>query len=263
MSPLKRVLCPTLPKPGRSVELPEAEARHVIQVLRLKSGQKIEALDGQGHAAEVTLNFRQDRAFIEWVEPVQDSAEESASAPAGHSSQIAPLVLEQAVLKGEAMEWVVEKCVELGVKSLQPVLTAHTVVQMDRKGPQAFQERWQRIADQALKQCGRLERMKVELPIDLETLLVETADSGGFFCDESERADAPHFMTLLEGHSEPVRILIGPEGGWSESERQSIVRSKRKSAALGPLVLRAETAAIFAVSLAVARWQTGLKTAHY
>ena len=63
------------------------------------------------------------------------------------------------------MEWVVEKAVELGVTTLVPILAAHTVVQMDRKGPEAFRERRQKIADQALKQCGRLaESRSRELP---------------------------------------------------------------------------------------------------
>ena len=66
-----------------------------------------------------------------------------------------------AVLKGPSMEWVIEKSVELGVKLFIPVITDHTVVQFKSKGPEVFKERWQKIADQALKQCNRLKKWKL------------------------------------------------------------------------------------------------------
>ena len=74
-------------------------------------------------------------------------------------------------LKGDAMDWVVEKSVELGVRNLQPVVTDHTVVQMDKKGPKVV-ARWQKIADEALKQCGRLQRM------DFQPIAVQEVASG-------------------------------------------------------------------------------------
>ena len=149
MSTLKRILCSKIPEPHRAVELEETEATHATRVLRLKDGDRVEAMDGKGHSALATLRTRNGPPRLEYIEKTEAQVS---------TGQLVPIILEMSVLKGDAMEWVVEKAVELGVTTLVPVLTAHTVVQMDRKGPEAFQERWQKIADQALKQCGRLDR---------------------------------------------------------------------------------------------------------
>jgi 16S rRNA (uracil1498-N3)-methyltransferase len=164
------------------------------------------------------------------------------------------------------MEWVVEKAVELGVTRLVPVLTAHTVVQMDRKGPEAFRERWQKIADQALKQCGRLESLEVELPIELERLLTTPLEGMRLWCDEQARDSAgiPSLLGWLKStvmdssRSMNLHILIGPEGGWSQNERELFHRegsARLAAVGLGPLVLRAETAAIAALSLAASTFR--------
>jgi 16S rRNA (uracil1498-N3)-methyltransferase len=211
--------------------------------LRLRVGDRVEALDGHGSKAIARLAMRGTQLTLEFVE-----AGDAATMPA--ASTIMPLELEMTVLKGDAMEWVIEKAVELGVRRLVPVLTQHTVVQLKNKGPEAFQERWQRIADQALKQCGRLERLDVALPTPLETL----AGDGSLtrlWCDEV--ADSPYLMDWIGAQSpapQALRLLIGPEGGWSEVERELLNRSTGVvRVGLGSLILRAETAAIFGASL--------------
>jgi 16S rRNA (uracil1498-N3)-methyltransferase len=245
---MKRVLCPVLPVAGRSVELPESEAVHAVRVLRLRDGDQVEALDGQGKSALVTLRVRKETVRLEY-------AGESQILRTASAGELSPVTLEIAVLKGDAMEWVVEKAVELGVKTLIPLLTAHTVVQMKNKGPEVFQQRWQKIADQALKQCGRLEKLRIELPMSLEDLLSRhpaKAEEPRLWCDEAARQSAAGLLNL---NFKAVRLLIGPEGGWSESERELLLRTGgpgTRPVSLGPLVLRAETAALFAVSVATA-----------
>jgi 16S rRNA (uracil1498-N3)-methyltransferase len=248
MSGLKRILCAKIPEPHRPTELAETEATHATRVLRLKDGDLVEAMDGKGHAALAKLRTRNGPPRLEFHEKTSQSS----------ASQLVPVTLEMAVLKGDAMEWVVEKAVELGITRLIPVLTAHTVVQMDRKGPEAFRERWQKIADQALKQCGRLEALRVEMPVALDELLTSKAQGMRLWCDEEAREDSarPSLLKWLEenrqqGHP-AIHLLIGPEGGWSDSERDLLSRedsSKLACVSLGPLVLRAETAAIAALSL--------------
>ncbi len=244
---MKRILSPKLPRPGHPVELPAQEAHHAVQVLRLRDGQRIEVMDGNGKSAIAALRVRGKSVWVDHVEdPVAGSAEESA-----------PIVLELAVLKGEAMEWAVEKAVELGVERLVPVLAAHTVVQTGKKGPESFADRWQKIADQALKQCGRLRRLEVAIPVALEELLAaEPArpSEPRLWCDETSRGEAPSlFQALAEGETPTtIRILVGPEGGWSERERELLGVSACRRTSLGPLTLRAETAALFAASVAAA-----------
>jgi 16S rRNA (uracil1498-N3)-methyltransferase len=242
---MKRVLCPELPSTGHAAPLPESEAEHLTRVLRLGDGDFVEALDGRGHSVRAVLRLRGGAGpRLEFV--ADTSAESSHGVP--------PIRLETAVLKGEAMEWLVEKSVELGVETLVPLLTAHTVVQIKGKGPEAFRDRWQKIADQALKQCGRLERMNVALPISLEEHLAQTPstpESPRLWCDEAERGSAPTLLNWLSAHRKlnGVRLLVGPEGGWSDLERSQMSFER---VSLSPWVLRAETAGLFAVSLASA-----------
>jgi 16S rRNA (uracil1498-N3)-methyltransferase len=247
---MKRILCPSIPKPGHPVTLSETESEHATRVLRLRDGDLIEALDGKGGAAQVFLRVTGGPAQIEY------SGEAQAS-----RTPIADFVLEMAILKGEAMEWVVEKSVELGVKKLTPVITDHTVVQIKQKGPEVFQQRWQKIADQALKQCGRLERLEIQLPIELETLLTTEQKTPRLWCDEAGRETVPELLEWLSRRTTSAtpdspgltsaRLLIGPEGGWSHRERDLLARSSENifRISLGPWVLRAETAAISGITL--------------
>jgi len=247
---VKRVLCPILPIPGTNAPLPQSEGEHLTRVLRLKDGDRIIAIDGKGKQVQAALRQRSGQVELEALEAPTAEAQ----------SSVLPITLEMAVLKGDAMEWVVEKAVELGIQTIIPVLTAHTVVQTKNKGPEVFRERWQKIADQALKQCGRLDAMRVELPIPLERLLSEQpakATAPRLWCDEAARENAGDLLTWVRQHpATQFRLLIGPEGGWSQNERDLLARSSKMepihTVSLGPLVLRAETAAIFGISVIAA-----------
>ncbi len=244
----KRLLCPQLPKPNRSILLPEGEANHAVRVMRLRAGDQVEILDGNGNHVMGRLAFEETGVRVEYVETLTSAA---ADVPA-----LVPLTLEIAVLKGEAMEWVVEKATELGIQRLQPILTDYTVVQTKEKGPQYFRDRWQKIADQTLKQCGRLERLDIQTPLKLDQALM-----GGSFrlwCDEASRVEGGKLLSdwvmgrppeLQSRVGAGVSLLIGPEGGWSENERRALGHSAALRMTLGPLIFRAETAAIFGMSI--------------
>lgn len=258
---IKRFLSPHLPSPHFPVPLSEAEARHAIQVLRLREGDQVEVIDGKGNLAIATLRLKGDIPRLEFIPPSQYPIDQRLQ-----RSVSFPLTLEISVLKGEAMEWVVEKSVELGVQTLTPVITDRTVVQMKRKKPEEFRDRWQKIADQALKQCGRLDRLEISPPVSFKDLFLQTAHSSPFvriWCDEKSYKEAPHLLDFLKLNVKqlsPLKILIGPEGGWSESERellnQTIDQTQCFRVELGPLILRAETAALFAISLVTAHYKT-------
>ncbi len=246
----KRLLCLPLPKPNRPSLLSETEANHATRVLRLRDGDLIEAMDGKGNYAATTLRVRGGHPSLEYREQIEPLSSGLVRSP------LLPLVLEMAILKGAAMEWVVEKSVELGVKQLIPIVTDHTVVQMKNKGPSQFQERWQKIADQALKQCCRLDQMEIALPLSLDSLLMTFSQKKQMvriWCDEASREQSPFLLDWLL--SQPVasqiewRILIGPEGGWSSHERDFCNRELQNRVHLGPNILRAETAALYSVSL--------------
>ncbi|MFZ9594647.1 MAG: RsmE family RNA methyltransferase [Bdellovibrionia bacterium] len=247
----KRLLCPLLPLPNKPTRLSEDEAHHATRVLRLRNGDRIEALDGKGQKRLVVLRTNEGPVRLEYLEESQIETKPTAS------MKIPPVILELGILKNDAMGWVIEKAVELGVKTLIPVITDHTVVQIKAKGPESFQHRWQKIADQALKQCGRLEQMEIQKPIALDTLILSPSQGKRFWCDEAAPGEAPFLLDCfkkepLEKNS-PQHILVGPEGGWSKQERQLLGKSPHpdqlKRVCLSPQILRAETAAIFASAL--------------
>ncbi|HTL11862.1 MAG TPA: RsmE family RNA methyltransferase [Bdellovibrionota bacterium] len=245
-----RFLVDRLPAPGKPATLDEGEAHHARKVLRLGPGDRVMALDGQGGAAwaEVLPGKEMRLGF---VEPARGLVHD----------EVAPLTLEMAVIKADPYEWAIEKCVEMGVRRFVPLLTDRTVVKTGAKGPETFQRKWQKLADQALKQCGRLHRMTVEAPVELGVHLAReaaTASEPRIWCDEATAGDAaaPHLASLSLPSG--ARIAIGPEGGWSEGERTLLgAGAHHHRVRLGPLVLRADTAALYAASILHGCWQTG------
>ena len=247
-----RVLVKSLPSQGKPTRLSPEESRHLLTVLRKQEGEVLEALDGKGGAVECVLRLQGHDAILEWKS--QSSGQSSASV-----ATLSRIVLGQAILKGEAMEWVVEKSVELGADGLLPLVCDHCVVKLDKKGPEAFRERWGRIADQALKQCGRRQALEVMEPKDLIPALralQSKLNARVLFFDEAERSGAPALLDHLLAMGTPLRplvLLIGPEGGWSERERRQLNEFGAEVVSLGSdRILRAETAALHALSIATA-----------
>lgn len=243
---MKRTLLPKLPADSHPVPIPEDESHHLIQVLRVRNGEEIECLDGMGSRCKGTIELTG-----------KGTAQVHAKSKIEREPSLLslPIRLEMSILKGDAMEWVIEKAVEIGVREFIPIEAAHSVVQIDKKGPEAFRERWQKIADQALKQCGRLDRMKILNPSTLQS--VQSGKTTRVFTDEASRTTSPGLIETLS-KIEPKRliedgisVLIGPEGGWNDEERRFLTQNSIPSVSLGPWVFRAETAALFAASLIV------------
>lgn len=255
---MKRVHSQVLPTPGHGVPLDDVEARHVVQVLRLRNGDKVEALDGQGTAQTVLI---QNKGGKWWIEHAGgDSGVRKAE-----KGETVPVTIALSVLKGDAMEWAIEKCVELGVQSLIPLVTERTVVRLGAKDPEAFRSRWTKVAIQSLKQCGRLHSLNISLPLTLEDYLASLGGDSSpmVYCDETHHRDSQltTLTRLLGSKSEipAIRILIGPEGGWSDSER-SLLGREGTGVSLGPLILRAETAVAFCASLTASHFREILTT---
>jgi 16S rRNA (uracil1498-N3)-methyltransferase len=244
---MKRVIVQELPQATRFATLDEDESHHLRQVLKQQTGAWIETLDLRGRACTGRLEWRGKIGTIHWV---QGQSVERRSAPL----EVLPVDLEIAALKGDSMEWVIEKAVELGARSVFPIFTAHTVVQAGRKSPEELQGRWQKIADQSLKQCGRLTQLIVHNPLPIAEHLRRTSEQQSLriLADEQHALSTEtlkkSIQTLTGSPSADCSVMIGPEGGWSETER-TLLQNERKSVSLGPLILRAETAAIYALSV--------------
>lgn len=246
---MKRVLVSPLPKLEKPSLLSEDESHHLIHVFRLKNGDTVECLDGEGHYTTAELQLL-GKGKAQVVAKQETQSNENLLS--------LPLSIECSLLKSEAMEWVIEKSVEIGVRHFYPVETAHSVIQTAKKGGDFFKDRWQKIADQALKQCGRLDRMHIHLPQELPMALARKTENR-FWLNETEKESAPMLLNKLSSSpsiKKEVTLLVGPEGGWSTAEleflQKSVLQNTVQSISLGPWVFRAETAVLFAASLSAA-----------
>lgn len=264
---MKRFLCKILPTPDKSSTLSESESRHARLVLRLEEGTEVLAMDGKGGVVPAKVKILSEQVSLAWI-PTRSDFDQQVEAL--RSLQILPLNLWISIPKAKAMDWIVEKSVELGVTRLQPMISSHTVVKITGKPPEVFQSRWQRSADQALKQCGRLDSLTVEPPKPMDQLLKKVGTRPGtiFFSDE---ALGPEPTTSLDvtlhtlNPPGPFTLVIGPEGGWSEAERRTWISLSEKypkqvlRISLGPLILRAETAALVGSALLATHLRAQMK----
>jgi 16S rRNA (uracil1498-N3)-methyltransferase len=210
-----------------------AEAHHICSVLRLKSGDVIELFDGTGtlYVAElhiISKNTVEGRITSQYTEVSTDSF---------------PLTLGMGILKGKKMDLVVQKATELGVKTLIPLITRYSEQQ---KNLNRRMERWQRIVLEACKQCGRSTPMQISTVCPLQEIPIEYFRYS-ILCWENEKTSVikPGFFT----QPGPIALLTGPEGGFHEKEIRWAQNNNITMTTLGPLVLRAETAAIVGVGI--------------
>lgn len=218
---------------GETVVLSREQSRHLVSVLRLLPGQSIELFDGGGSIYQATI-----------TKTIGRQVECSVTARCARDKKHCfPLTLAQGVLKGKKMDLVLQKATELGVDTFVPTVTRYC----DQQGTlEQRMRRWQRIVIEACKQCGRNTAMHIS---PVQTL--ESIDCALFpyplFCWEGKHNSRIGAGFFTDPGS--VLLLIGPEGGFHESEVDWARENGCVPISLGPLVLRAETAAIAAVGI--------------
>jgi 16S rRNA (uracil1498-N3)-methyltransferase len=227
------------PRSG-AAELRGDEARHLTRVLRVEPGQKFEISDNRSVYLAEIAEARGDLVVFRILEPID-------------SPPIPVLVtLCAALVKFDRFEWTVEKATELGVERILPVETARSekgLFEASRKRS----ERWQRIARESAQQSRRA-RLPEILPAVRFPAALATESANRYFLEE---ATAPPLLSLLPAGRTPsdtVALFIGPEGGWTDAERAQAAAAGWISASLGPTILRAETAAVAALSVIVNTW---------
>ena len=216
-----------------SVEITDEEAHHLTHVLRLGEGDAVALFDGKGHAANATV-ARIDGGVVELEVRDRVLANESPLA----------LTLAVAVPKGDTMSLIVQKLTELGVATIQPLLSDNSEMPGDAVMKRI--ERWQRVSLEAAKQCGRSQLPCIENPKSFEALarpdtMVLTPG-------------APPLVSSEKLSANPV-VLVGPEGGWSVPELHLAKNRELTVFGLGPRTMRTETAAIAAATLM--QWLAG------
>jgi len=155
------------------------------------------------------------------------------------------VVLALGVLHGQAMDWAVQKAVELGVRTLVPTITAR--VQISGRAAVGRLRHWRSISRQALKQCRRPWEMEVGEPTALADLVAARGSSGGVLADPGGAG-----LDSIPS-STPCWLLVGPEGGLTSAERASLPAETWPRLCLGPHVLRADTAAVVGAALLISR----------
>jgi len=208
------------------------EFHHSVRVVRLRVGEDVELFDRAGNAARgVVAAIDKDRAVITAGEALP--------------SRESPLAihLAMAIIQLEKFELVLQKATELGVRSIIPLVTERVELRPERYSGKA--ERWERIVFEAVKQSGRTRIPLVELPARLNDILARPGTKILFDAEAESQAIA---------RLDEVTLLIGPEGGWTGGELEAARESGVVFQTLGPRRLRAETAAIAAVTVTGSRF---------
>jgi 16S rRNA (uracil1498-N3)-methyltransferase len=163
------------------------------------------------------------------------------------------VILCAAIVKFDHFEWMIEKATELGAARIVPVVAARTEKGLDRAAHKRL-ERWRRIGMEASQQSRRAHLPEVSEPVNLTEALAISA-THRYALDENPAA--PPLAAALPPRRNPgdsVALLIGPEGGWTEEEREEFTSAGWRPVSLGPLILRAETAAIAALAVIHSAW---------
>lgn len=218
------------------------QAHHLLHVLRATEGTEVGAFDGAGLTRLYHVVARSATALtLEAKQPV-------------FSAVGAPVetVLFACIPKGDRMEWLLEKATELGVSKIVPVMSARTVVRLDAKQAVAKQARWQRIVEAASRQCGAAFIPEVLVPQSFGATV------------ELMKQCSTLIVAALIPEAQPLKPVLdtlnpqtpgqqwgwwcGPEGDFTKEEMQTILECGAVPVTLGPLILRAETAAIYGLA---------------
>jgi 16S rRNA (uracil1498-N3)-methyltransferase len=227
-----------------SITVPPALQTHLRDSLRLELGEQIWVCDGQGsrYLMELTRVTKQELAG----RILSTTREPARTVPR--------LLIGQAVLKGEKMDWVIQKATELGASDIVPIQSRHTIVQLRPERLDAQLARWQRIALEAAQQSEQWRVPTIARPQSLPTVLARS----GMSCTILLLAERQHGQSLQraalpQGTNNSLLLLIGPEGGWSTEEMAIAGKGGVEPLTLGQQILRAETAAIAAISILQSR----------
>jgi 16S rRNA (uracil1498-N3)-methyltransferase len=228
--------------PANDVVLPPDESHHLVRVLRLGRGDEVGVFDGRG------------REFLARVERVDRQATRLRIVDAlpALPDPVVPIVLVQAVLKGDKMDGVIRDATMAGVRRIVPITTERSVTRLSSLTRGRAVDRWHRIAISSAKQCRRARLPSIETPMSIEAWLDSPFDGVRLLLSEpgTESREVRSLRAALAGRRPAaVACVIGPEGGWSAAEREASIRAGCVAVTLGPMTLRADAAGLVAVSL--------------
>lgn len=223
------------------------DAKHIVKILRLKPSDKININDccGNEYTAEI-IETMKDKVVAKIIEKIEKSNESPVN-----------IYLFQGLPKASKMDIIVQKCVEIGVYSIIPVITKRVIANGESKEFKKV-DRWKKIAIEACKQSKRSYIPSVEAPINFEDLINRLDDMDIIFIpyeNEKENSIKNIINKINKDNIKNIAIIIGPEGGFEESEVEKIKELHAYSVTLGPRILRTETAGF--VMAAILQYEFG------
>ena len=240
--PLKRLYVDDRLGAGAELRLGEEAARYLGRVLRLRAGDTVHVFNGDDGEWSATISrITKDRVTLLAHDPVDNTAESRLR-----------VHLVQGISRGERMDFVVQKATELGVERITPVLTDHGVVKLDDRRADKRRLHWQRVAESACEQSGRVRPPRVDTPLPLNDWFGTTRDTAS--TDLILAPGAGRSLAAVDAPAAGLCLLIGPEGGFSEREYDDATLAGFTAVTLGPRILRTETAAVAALAIAQGLW---------
>ncbi|HKM48291.1 MAG TPA: RsmE family RNA methyltransferase [Terriglobales bacterium] len=228
---------------GNTAALVGEHAAHLARVLRAEVGQEFDIATGDEVRRGTITTIAYDRVeFALDTTPYRRLKSLPSAAP--------KITLALAIFKFDRMEWAIEKCTELGVARIIPVIARRTDAHLATAAVKR-QERWERIVRQAAEQSRRVAPPEVAAPVKLKELpsVLPTGELTRVVLAESE--EDTRLGEALQSRSSEVVLAVGPEGGWASGELSWFLDEGWGAASLGETILRAETAAIVATALAL------------
>jgi 16S rRNA (uracil1498-N3)-methyltransferase len=219
-----------------SAALVGEHADHLARVLRARVGQEFDISTSESVRRARIASITANRVEFELGEAVAESV-------------LPEITILLAVFKFDRMEWAIEKCTELGVSRIVPVIARRTDQHLASAAIKRA-ERWQRIARQSAEQSRRTNPPEISAPAKL-TEVLNTTKGLRIVLAESEKQTLLRDVLQSDSSSGEIALAVGPEGGWTEEEVQSFKKTDWISVSLGSTILRAETAAIAATAIVV------------
>ena len=227
---MRRFYAPVEQFDDASVKLSTEETRHLRDVLRLTTGDRVQIFNGEGleFLAEITSVGKRE-TLLKIIDEI--------SAPAPESKL--DLTIAASVYKNDKFDLVIQKAVELGVARISPIITFRSESKIDAALNRI--DRWRKIALEATKQCERARIMTIDEPVPFEYFLSSLKDESGDLLIFSEK-DGRAIPDL--GHPKKITALVGPKGGWEDSEIELAEARGFVPVKLGKRIMKAETAVI-------------------
>jgi len=227
---------------GADVEVDGDPARYLSKALRSRVGDQVTLFNGEGPEWPATISqISKSTVVLKLGDGIEANTESTLK-----------IHLVQCISRGDRMDFVVQKATELGVKRITPVLSEYGVVKLDNARAEKKRVHWQKIAASACEQSGRTRPPLIDTPITLKNWFGNKPASV-----DAELILTPGAATPLASIATPetkVCILIGPEGGFSDTEYKDAAVSGFEAVSLGPRVLRTESAAIATLAVLQSLW---------